>query len=32
MIVTFKRHGGIHEWDLTLLETYEDIYVSGSDL
>ena len=32
MTVTFKRHGGIHEWDLTLPESYNAIYVSGSDL
>ena len=32
MTVTFKKHGGIHEWDLTLPESYDAIYVSGSDL
>ena len=31
MTVTFKRHGGIHEWDLTLPESYNAIYVSDSD-
>ena len=32
MSITFKRHGGVHGWDLTLPESYEAIYVSGSDL
>ena len=32
MTVTFKRHGGVHEWDLTLPESYNAIYVSRSDL
>ena len=31
MTVTFDRHGGVHAWDLTLPESYEAIYVSGSD-
>ena len=30
--VTFKRNGGIYEWELTLPKAYEAIYVSGSDL
>ena len=29
MTVTFRRHGGIQEWDLTLKESYEAIYVSA---
>ena len=30
MTVTFKRHGGVHQWDLTLPEVWEAIYVSYS--
>ena len=30
MTVTFSRHGGVHEWNLTLTESYEAIYVSGN--
>lgn len=29
MTVTFRRHGGVHAWDLTLPESYNAIYVSG---
>ena len=28
MTVTFKHHGGVHEWDLTLPEVWDAIYVS----
>ena len=32
MTVTFKRDGGVHEWDLTLPESYGAIYVRSNDL
>lgn len=28
MTVTFKRHGGVHEWNLTEPQVWEAIYVS----
>lgn len=32
MNITFQRHGGVHQWNLTLTESYEPIYVSSSRL